>query len=104
MTAEKAEGLDDRHQRERYADRRGGAGSDPGDEERVRHVVKRRYQHADNRRHGSPADQAGHGLLRHRFVFFLLCYWFPHIFSSFNLFSTFLLYNGNQDSTNSLIL
>ena len=73
MAAEKAEGLDDRHQRERYADRRGSAGSDPGDEERVRHVVNGRNQHSDDGRNGHFADERLDRRLGHLDEFLFLC-------------------------------
>ena len=57
LTEEKADRLNERHQRKHHADRAGRARAEPADKEGVRHVVDRGDEHADDGRHGHFADQ-----------------------------------------------
>lgn len=57
LSEEKADCLDRCHQREHHADRAGRARAEPADKERIRHVVNRGDEHADDGRHGHFADQ-----------------------------------------------
>ena len=69
VAAEKAEGLDNGHQREDDAHRGGGAGVDFADEEGVGHIIEGCHQHTDDGRHRQLTDQLRDGGLGHSIKF-----------------------------------
>ena len=65
LSAEKPQSLDHRHRRKSKSHSRRRLCGDPSDKERIRRVVDRCHQHADDRRYAQAGDEPGHRRLRH---------------------------------------